>query len=82
IHGIVGFNVENMNSHDVAKILDEIKNICVRSGYHCAIPAIKHIGADSLGGTVRASVHYYNTKEEVQILVETVEKISKFAGGS
>jgi cysteine desulfurase/selenocysteine lyase len=81
IQGIVAFNIEKMNSHDVAKILDEIKNICVRSGYHCAIPAIKHIGADALGGTVRASVHYYNTKEEVQILAETVDEISKFAGG-
>lgn len=81
IHGIVAFNIENMNSHDVAKILDEIKNICVRSGYHCAIPAIKHVGADALGGTVRASVHYYNTKEEIDILVETVNEVSKFAGG-
>lgn len=81
IHGIVAFNIDGINSHDVAKILDEIKNICVRSGYHCAIPAIKHIGADALGGTVRASVHCYNTKEEIEILAETVEEISKFAGG-
>lgn len=81
IHGIVAFNIEGMNSHDVAKILDEIKNICVRSGYHCAIPAIKHVGADALGGTVRASVHCYNTKEEIDILVETVNEVSKFAGG-
>ena len=81
IHGILAFNVEGMDSHDVAKILDELKNICVRSGYHCAIPSIKHIGADSLGGTVRASVHCYNTKEEIQILAETLEEISKFAGG-
>ena len=81
IHGILAFNVKGMNSHDVAKIMDELKNICVRSGYHCAIPSIKHIGADSFGGTVRASVHYYNTKEEIDILAETVEEISKFAGG-
>jgi len=81
IHGIVAFNIEGMNSHDVAKILDEIKNICVRSGYHCAIPAIRHVGADALGGTVRASVHCYNNKEEIDIFAETVNEISKFAGG-
>ena len=81
IHGIVAFNIEGMNSHDVAKILDEIKNICVRSGYHCAIPAIKHMGADALGGTVRASVHCYNNKEEIDIFAETVNDIAKFAGG-
>jgi cysteine desulfurase/selenocysteine lyase len=81
IHGIVAFNIEGMNSHDVAKILDEIKNICVRSGYHCAIPAIKHVGADALEGTVRASIHCYNNKEEIDIFAETVNEIAKFAGG-
>lgn len=80
-HGIVAFNIEGMNSHDMAKILDEIKNICVRSGYHCAIPAIKHVGADTLGGAVRASLHCYNNKEEIDIFAETVNEIAKFAGG-
>ena len=80
IHGIVGFNVKGMNSHDVAKILDEIENICVRSGYHCAMPAIKHITAE-IDGMVRASIHCYNNKEEIEILAKTLKKISKFAGG-
>jgi cysteine desulfurase/selenocysteine lyase len=80
IYGIVSFNINNMNPHDVAKILDEIRGICVRSGHHCAIPAIKHIGAYEQGGTVRASIHYYNTSEEVQKLGETVEEIAKTFG--
>jgi cysteine desulfurase/selenocysteine lyase len=80
IYDIVGFNISGVNSHDVAKILDEQRSICVRSGFHCAIPAIKQIGAFELGGTVRASIHYYNTDEEIKILVETLEEISKFLG--
>ncbi|MCL2157125.1 MAG: cysteine desulfurase, partial [Methanobrevibacter sp.] len=52
-HSIVSFNVGGVNPYDVAKILDETGNICVRSGFHCAIPGIKHLNAD---GTVRVSV--------------------------
>ncbi len=80
IYDMVGFNISGVNSHDVAKILDEQQRICVRSGFHCAIPAIRQIGAYELGGTVRASIHYYNTDEEIKILVETLEEISKFLG--
>lgn len=80
IYGIVAFNIDGVNAHDVAKILDELKNICVRSGFHCAIPAIRHIGAYEMGGTVRASVHCYNTLEDVHIFGETLKEISKFFG--
>lgn len=80
IYGIVAFNIDGVNAHDVAKILDELKNICVRSGFHCAIPAIRHIGAYEMGGTVRASVHCYNSKEDIQIFGETLKEISKFFG--
>lgn len=80
IYDMVGFNIRGVNCHDVAKILDEQEQICVRSGMHCAIPAIRQIGAYELGGTVRASIHYYNTEEEIQILIDTLEEISKFLG--
>jgi cysteine desulfurase / selenocysteine lyase len=80
IYGIASFNINNMHPHDVAKILDEVGNICVRSGHHCAIPAIKHIGAYKQGGTVRASLHYYNNSEDVQALVETVQEIATTFG--
>jgi len=78
IYGIVSFNIDGINPHDLAKILDETKNICVRSGQHCAIPSIKHLEARKAGGTVRASFHYYNTTEEVKILGECLEEISNF----
>lgn len=77
IYDMVGFNINGVNCHDVAKILDEQNNICVRSGMHCAIPAIRQIGAYELGGTVRASIHYYNTKEEIKTLIDTLEDISQ-----
>ncbi|WP_406659887.1 cysteine desulfurase [Methanolobus sp. ZRKC3] len=71
--GVVPFNVLGMNAHDVAMILDQTRAICVRSGYHCAMPGINFLGVD---GTVRASFALYNTEEEVDILVDTVSKIT------
>lgn len=80
IYDMVGFNINGVNCHDVAKILDEQKTICVRSGMHCAIPAIRQIGAYEYGGTVRASIHYYNTLEEIKTLIDTLDEISRFLG--
>jgi cysteine desulfurase / selenocysteine lyase len=78
IYGIVSFNIDGINPHDLAKILDETQNICVRSGQHCAIPSIEHFGAREAEGTVRASFHYYNTPGEVKTLGDCLEEISKF----
>jgi cysteine desulfurase/selenocysteine lyase len=74
--GVVPFNVQGMNPHDVAMILDETRNICVRSGYHCAMPSVDLIGVE---GTVRASFALYNTKEEVDSLIKGVEQITMLA---
>lgn len=73
-HGIVSFNIEGMNCHDVAMILDETKKICIRSGHHCASLAMRLLGVH---GTARASFGLYNTREEVDILVETIGTIAE-----
>ena len=75
IYGIVSFNVDNISPDDVARKLDEKARICVRSGHHCAIPAMRHLGVHERGGTVRASIHYYNILEDVEILAETINEI-------
>ncbi|MDY6966501.1 MAG: cysteine desulfurase [Halobacteriota archaeon] len=72
--GTVSFNIKGINSHDVALILDEMSDIMVRSGHHCCMPLIKELGLD---GSVRASLYLYNTEDEVEKLLETVEDISR-----
>ena len=71
--GVVSFNVRELNPHDVSMILDETSKICTRSGYHCAMPALQFIDVQ---GTVRASFGPYNTIEEVDMLVESVNLLA------
>jgi cysteine desulfurase/selenocysteine lyase len=76
IHNIVSFNVVGLNHYDVAKILDENSDICVRSGFHCAIPGIKSLASEN--GTIRASIHCYNNLGDISKLADSLEDISKF----
>ena len=73
--GVVSFTVEGLHPHDVAHILDEAAGIMVRSGEHCCIPLMRHIGTPN--GTVRASLHLYNNADDVERLTMTVEEISR-----
>ena len=74
--GIVSFNVGELNSHDVALMLDEARNIAVRSGKHCAHAWFnKH----KLPSCVRASYYLYNSLSEIDALVEEVSKIAEIA---
>ncbi len=75
--GVVSFNVDGVDPHDVAAILDEVAGIAVRSGHHCALPLVR--GVLGVQGTVRASFYLYNTEEEVDRLVEVVGEV---AGGA
>ena len=71
---LVSFNVTDLNSHDVAMILDETKKICIRSGALCAQPALARI---CLTGAARASFGCYNTAEEVELMASSVEMIAR-----
>ena len=67
---VISFNIKGIHPHDVASILDSI-GVCVRSGNHCAQPLLRYLGIDS---TCRASFYIYNTKEDVDKLIQRLNK--------
>ena len=67
---VISFNIKGVHPHDVASILDS-EGVCVRSGNHCAQPLLRYLGFDS---TCRASFYLYNTKDDVDRLVEALNK--------
>jgi cysteine desulfurase/selenocysteine lyase len=69
----ISFLLENIHQYDTGTILDKM-GIAVRTGTHCAQPLMDRLGID---GTVRASLCFYNTNEEIDILVNGIEKVIK-----
>ncbi|AUP81639.1 aminotransferase class V-fold PLP-dependent enzyme [Flavivirga eckloniae] len=67
---VISFNLENIHPYDIGTILDKL-GIAVRTGHHCAQPIMDFY---CIPGTVRASFSFYNTKEEIDALVEGVKK--------
>ena len=72
---VVSINIEGLSSDDVAMILNEDFDICVRSGYHCAPLVHDFIGSKSYSGTVRISLNFFNTKEEINTLIDALKSI-------
>lgn len=70
---IISFVVDGIHPHDIASVLAS-DGVCVRAGHHCAKPLMKELG---LSATVRASVHVYNTEEDILALISGVEKAVK-----
>ena len=70
---VVSFNVGDIHHLDMGTLLDRL-GIAVRTGHHCAHPLMDRLGVT---GTVRASFALYNTKEEVDTLVEGIHRVSK-----
>jgi cysteine desulfurase / selenocysteine lyase len=67
----ISFLLENIHQYDTGTILDKL-GIAVRTGTHCAQPVMNRFGID---GTVRASMCFYNTKEEIDLLGSGIEKV-------
>lgn len=67
---VVSFNIEGIHPYDIGTILDKL-GIAVRTGHHCAQPIMDFY---QIPGTVRASLSFYNTKEEIDMMVEGVKK--------
>ena len=67
---LVSFTLEDVHPHDMATILDQ-EGICIRAGHHCAQPLMRKLGVPA---TARASFYIYNTMEEVDLLVDALER--------
>jgi cysteine desulfurase/selenocysteine lyase len=70
---VISFVFNKIHPYDIGTLLDKM-GIAVRTGHHCAEPLMKIMGVE---GTVRASFAFYNTKEEVDMLVKGLERIIK-----
>ena len=69
--GILSFVMEGVHPHDIGTILDT-EGIAVRTGHHCAQPVMERFG---IAATARASLAFYNTKEEIDALVKGIDQV-------
>jgi cysteine desulfurase/selenocysteine lyase len=70
---VISFLVDGIHPYDLGTLLDKM-GIAVRTGHHCAEPLMHTLGVE---GTVRASFAFYNTKEEIDLLVKGIDRIAK-----
>jgi cysteine desulfurase/selenocysteine lyase len=75
--GIVSFALRDAHAHDVVTFADQ-DGIALRGGHHCNQPLMKKLGLPS---TARASFYVYNTKDEVDALVKSIQRIQAFFAG-
>lgn len=76
--GAVSFNLDNMHPSDLSTVLDR-QGVAVRAGHHCAQPLMRRLGTP-YGATARASVYFYNTSEEIDIMIAAIHKARHLFG--
>lgn len=74
--GAISFSVEGCHPHDVASIVDTY-GVAIRAGHHCAQPLMKFLGAPA---TLRVSFYFYNTKEEVDVFIDSIKNARRWLG--
>ena len=72
--GVISFNINGLHPHDLATYIDR-KGIAVRAGHHCGQPLMQHLAISS---TARASFALYNTKGDIDVLVDALKNAKSF----
>ena len=69
--GVISFSIDGIHAHDIAQVLGDM-NICIRAGHHCAQPLHDRLG---IAATARASFYVYNNEDDINKLIEGLEKV-------
>ncbi|MBX9720175.1 MAG: cysteine desulfurase [Candidatus Obscuribacterales bacterium] len=74
--GVISFSLDHIHPHDLGQILNE-SGIAIRAGHHCCQPLMRDL---QVWGTARASFYLYNTKAEIDLLIEALKEANKVMG--
>jgi cysteine desulfurase/selenocysteine lyase len=75
--GVISFNYGSVHPHDIGTLLDQ-EGVAIRAGHHCCQPLMRDFG---ISGTARASLYIYNTKEDVDVLMQSLRKAATMFAG-
>ena len=70
---ILSFTLDGIHPHDIGTILDG-EGVAIRAGHHCAMPVMERF---NIPATARASFAFYNTRQEVDALIQAIDKCQK-----
>src|SRR5690606_5734135 len=73
---VISFVIEDVHPHDVSSILDNY-GVGIRAGHHCAQPLLRYMEVFTCS---RASFAFYNTKEEIDVLVDNLSEVRRWMG--
>ena len=71
--GVLSFVLDDIHPHDIGQVLDD-QGIAIRAGHHCAMPLMERFGVP---GTARASLAFFNTEQEIDLLVSAIAKVKE-----